>query len=47
MSKKFMISVIKKSNMVINFSESYFNHLLKKDIERFYNMALRYMGKSK
>lgn len=46
MTKKQMIQVIKESNMVINFSKSYFNRLLKKDVERFYSMALHY-AKSK
>lgn len=47
MIKKFMIEEIKKSNMIINFSQSYFEHLLKKDVERYYYMALRYAEKNK
>ena len=42
MTKKQMIDYIENSNMVINFSKSYFMHRLKKDVERFYNLAVEY-----
>ena len=40
-----MIDYIESSNMVINFSKSYFMHELKKDVERFYNLAVEYNKK--
>lgn len=42
MTKKEMIKVIKESGMVVDFSESYFNHMLKERVEHFYTMALEY-----
>lgn len=42
MTKIQMIDYIEKSNMVVNFSKSYFMHRLKKDVERFYNLAVEY-----
>lgn len=42
MTKIEMIDYIEKSNMVIDFSKNYFMHKLKKDVERFYNLAVEY-----
>lgn len=41
-TKKAMIDYIEDSGMVVNFSRSYFNHKLKSEVERFYNMAINY-----
>ena len=41
-TKKAMIDYIEQSGMIIGFSRSYFNHMLKSDVERFYNMAISY-----
>ena len=45
MTKKTMIDYIEQSGMVINFSRSYFNHLLKKQVEEFYQRAIKYNDK--
>lgn len=45
MTKTQMIDYIEKSGMVLYFSRSSFNHRLKKDVERFYNMAVEYNAK--
>lgn len=47
MTKVEMINVIEKSNMVSNFSRSYFVRKTKTDIEKFYEMAVLYMNKEK
>ena len=47
MTKKAMIDYIEQSGMVINFSRSYFNHLLKKQVEEFYQRAIKYNDKKK
>ena len=47
MTKVEMINVIKKSNMVNNFSRSYFTRKTKEDVEKFYKLALEYMNKEK
>lgn len=41
-TKKDMIDYIEESGMVVGFSRSYFNHMLKSDVERFYSMAISY-----
>lgn len=41
-TKKAMIDYIEDSGMVIDFSRSHFNHKLKSEVERFYNMAVSY-----
>lgn len=41
-TKKAMIDYIEGSHMVVNFSRSYFNHMLKSKVERFYIMAINY-----
>ena len=40
-----MIDYIEKSEMVLYFSRSHFNHRLKKDVERFYHMAVEFNAK--
>lgn len=45
MSKKTMIDYIEQSGMVVNFSRSYFNKMLKERVERLYNMAVEYNSK--
>lgn len=40
-----MIKVIEKSNMVVNFSNSYMMKQSKANIERLYKMALEYMDR--
>ena len=42
MTKAKMIDYIEKSEMVLDFSRNYFNHKLKKDVERFYKLAVEY-----
>ena len=41
MTKKEMIDYIEESGMVINFSRSYFNKMLRARVEEFYNDAVR------
>ena len=41
-TKKAMIDYIEESHVVRNFSRSYFNHLLKKEVAWFYNKAIEY-----
>lgn len=41
-TKKTMIDYIEDSHMVINFSRSYFNHMLKSEVAWFYNKAIEY-----
>ena len=43
MTKKAMVEIIEKSEMVINFSKSYFMRLDKASVERFYNQAIQFM----
>lgn len=45
MTKVEMIKVIEKSNMVVNFSNSYMMKQSKANIERLYKMALEYMDR--
>ena len=45
MTKKEMIDDIEASGMVINFSRSYFNKMLRKRVEEFYNDAVRFCNK--
>lgn len=45
MTKKAMIDYIEQSGMVLNFSRSYFNHMLKEGVERLYNSAVEYNGR--
>lgn len=46
MTKAQMIEVIEKSNMVVNFSKSYFMRRDKEYVTRFYNMALAFIAKN-
>lgn len=41
-TKKAMIDYIEDSHMVINFSRSYFSHMLKSEVEWYYNKAIDY-----
>ena len=41
-TKKAMIDYIEQSGMVVGFSYSYFSHMLKSDVEWFYNKAIEY-----
>ena len=43
MTKKAMVEIIEKSEMVINFSKSYFMSMTKDNVERFYNQAIQFM----
>ena len=45
MTKKEMIDYIEASGMVINFSRSYFNNMLRARVEEFYNDAVRFCNK--
>ena len=45
MTKKEMIDYIEASGMVINFSRSYFNKMLRARVEEFYNDAVRFCNK--
>ena len=45
MTKKEMIDYIEASGMVINFSRSYFNKMLRTRVEEFYNDAVRFCSK--
>lgn len=45
MTKKEMIDVIEQSGVVINFSRSYFNSMLKSRVEGFYKLALDFQNK--
>lgn len=45
MTKKEMIDYIEESGMVINFSRSYFNKMLRTRVEEFYNDAVRFCNK--
>lgn len=45
MTKKEMIDVIEQSGVVINFSRSYFNSMLKSRVEEFYKLALDFQNK--
>ena len=45
MTKKEMIDYIEASGMVINFSRSYFNKMLRARVEEFYNDAVRFCSK--
>jgi hypothetical protein len=45
LTKAEMIDTIEKSNLLINFSRSYLMHKSKKEITRFYIMALGYIIK--
>ena len=45
MSKKEMIDYIEASGMVINFSRSYFNKMLRERVEDFYTRAVRFCNK--
>lgn len=45
MTKTEMIDYIEKSKMVLYFSRSHFNHKLKKDVERFYDLAVEFNSK--
>ena len=47
MTKAQMVNVIEESNMVVNFSRSYFMRRDKEYVTRFYNMALEFMSKNK
>ena len=44
MTKKEMINYIEKSGMVIDFSRSYFEKMLKAKVEYFYNLAVKYVA---
>ena len=44
MTKKEMINYIEKSGMVIDFSRSYFEKMLKEKVEYFYNLAVKYVA---
>ena len=44
MTKKEMIKVIEESGMVINFSRSYFEKMLKEKVEGHYNRAVKFMA---
>ena len=46
MTKKQMINVIKESGVVVNFSESHFNHRSKAYTERFFGYACDYMHRN-
>ena len=43
MTKKEMIKVIEESGMVINFSRSYFEKMLKEKVEDYYNRTIKFM----
>ena len=43
MTKKAMIEFIEESKVVVNFSKSYFNHMLKEDVTRYYEYAVKYV----
>ena len=45
MTKKEMIDYIEASGMVINFSRSYFNKMLRERVEDFYIRAVRFCNK--
>ena len=45
MTKKEMIDYIETSGMVINFSRSYFNKMLRERVEEFYIQAVRFCNK--
>ena len=45
MTKKEMIDYIEGSGMVINFSRSYFNKMLRARVEEFYNDAVRFCNR--
>lgn len=45
MTKKEMIDYIETSGMVINFSRSYFNKMLRERVEEFYDQAVRFCNK--
>lgn len=45
MTKKEMIDYIEESGMVINFSRSYFNKMLRARVEEFYNDAIRFCNR--
>ena len=45
MTKKEMIDYIEASGMVINFSRSYFNKMLRERVEDFYTRAVRFCDK--
>ena len=45
MTKKEMIDYIEASGMVINFSRSYFNKMLRERVEEFYAQAVRFCNK--
>ena len=45
MTKKEMIDYIEASGMVINFSRSYFNKMLRERVEDFYARAVRFCNK--
>ena len=45
MTQKEMIDYIEASGMVINFSRSYFNKMLRARVEEFYNDAVRFCNK--
>jgi hypothetical protein len=41
-TKKAMIDYIEQSGMVVGFSRSYFNHMLKEEVAWFYDKAIAY-----
>ena len=45
MTKKEMIDYIEASGMMINFSRSYFNKMLRERVEEFYTKAVHYCNK--
>lgn len=45
MTKKEMIDYIEESGMVINFSRSYFNKMLRERVEELYTKAVRYCNR--